>query len=127
MRNFIRLYLKDYVIKFLSIPLLFTVKLLELLLSLLSAFYRLLRYPVIGFCLLGIIVEATCSPIRYSMILLFTGVGIFFLCFRYLEPFIFFSHDKLFSEIKNANSETGLFKIQKEISILRLVTAHEYC
>ena len=89
MRNFVRLYLKDYVIKALLVALFFIVKFLQFLLSLFSIFYGLLKYPIIGFSILGIIVELTCSPIRYGLIFIFLGVASFFILFRYLEPSIF--------------------------------------
>lgn len=114
MRNFIRLYLKDYVVKILSVPLFFAVKLLQLLLSVFSVFYGFLKYPITGFCLLGIIVELTCSPIRYDLILFFAGTGVFFLCFRYLEPFMFSLMTNCSEGLKNQIHRTVYLKSKRK-------------
>lgn len=89
MKSFLRLYFKDYVVKILSIPLFMITKGVQILLSLFSIVYGLLKFPVIGFCMLGVIVEFTSDPIRYPFIIAFVIVGTIALLYRKIEPYIY--------------------------------------
>ena len=89
MKEFLRLYLKDYAAKILSIPLFMIAKGMQIILSLFSIVYRLLKFPVIGFCMLAVLVELTSDPIRYSFVISFFIVGIIAILYRRIEPFIY--------------------------------------
>ena len=89
MKAFLRLYLKDYIAKIFSVPLLIVIKCVQIILSLFSIVYGLLKYPVIGFCILGVVVELTSVPIRYPFVAIFVIIGICTVFYRKIESYLY--------------------------------------
>ena len=89
MKSFLRLYLKDYIAKIFSVPLLIIIKCMQIILSLFSIVYGFVKYPVFGFCILGVVVELTSVPIRYPFVAVFTIMGIGTVFYRKMESYLY--------------------------------------
>lgn len=88
MRSFLKLYLKDYIAKVLACGLFAVLKIASLLLGLFSIFHGLLVYPAIGFCAIGIFMVLMEPVINVLMLAGFIAFGLFFLTYRYFEPYL---------------------------------------
>ena len=101
MKEFLRLYFKDYAAKILSVPLFFMTKGLQIILSIFSIVYGLLKIPLIGFCILGTVVELTSDPIRYHFVMIFIVTGICAVFFRQIENYIYAFTQKCSERLKD--------------------------